>query len=199
MSRNESWRMALSLCRSWKWRRYRGMFRSHYYITHWPDFFFPWEALLRHRLHFTHRRQRDCLILNSPRTFPLGMTWPPSSVYITYIHSFSLDFKLLSRLIEHFSSLARRLGRFLALTERFELVQAGFLVYRRMAIMLEVLEIHWGLHLLDHLGMNIDDQTSLTEVIPNSSNNHNNNGLDMIQIFRNRTQVHLRLPLLNRV
>jgi len=99
----------------------------------------------------------------------------------------------------HFSSLARRLGRFLALTERFELVQAGFLVYRRMAIMLEVLEIHWGLHLLDHLGMNIDDQTSLTEVIPNSSNNHNNNGLDMIQIFRNRTQVHLRLPLLNRV
>ena len=52
-----------------------------------------------------------------------------------------------------------------------------------MAIMLEVLEIHWGLHLLDHLGMNIDDQTSLTEVITNrssNSSNNNNNELDMI-------------------
>jgi len=49
-----------------------------------------------------------------------------------------------------------------------------------MAIMLEVLVIHWGLHLLDHLGMNIDVQASLTEVITNSSNNNRNNELDMI-------------------
>ena len=70
--------------------------------------------------------------------------------------------------------------------------------------MLEVLEIHWGLHLLDRLGMNIDDETNLTEVIANSSNN---NELDIIetqltfttQIFRNRIQVHLSLPLLNPV
>ena len=47
-----------------------------------------------------------------------------------------------------------------------------------MAIMLEVLEIHWDSHLLDHLGMNIDDQTNLTEVITTTSSN--NNELDLI-------------------
>ena len=44
--------------------------------------------------------------------------------------------------------------------------------------MLEVLEIHWSLHLLDRLGMNIDDETNLTEVIANSSND---NELDIIE------------------
>ena len=39
--------------------------------------------------------------------------------------------------------------------------------------MLEVLEIHWGSYLLDHLEMDIDDQTSLTVVITSSSTSNN--------------------------
>ena len=51
-----------------------------------------------------------------------------------------------------------------------------------MAIMLvlEVLEIHWDLHLLGHLGMDIDDQTSLTEVIISRISSNSHNELDMI-------------------
>ena len=45
--------------------------------------------------------------------------------------------------------------------------------------MLEVLGIHSGLHLLDDLGMNIDDKKNLTELITTTTTS-NNNELDMI-------------------
>ena len=56
-------------------------------------------------------------------------------------------------------------AHFLAMTERFELVPAGFLVIPMGGLNVGGIGDSLGLRLLDHLGMNIDDQTSLTEVI----------------------------------
>ena len=42
------------------------------------------------------------------------------------------------------------------------------------------MEIHWSIHLLEHLGMDIDDQTSLKEVITGSNSSNNSNELNMI-------------------
>ena len=101
----------------------------------------------------------------------------------------------------HFSSLTRRLDRifadayfhhreafeqaeaesslyacFLALTRRFELVLTEYMIIPTDGH--NVVGDSLKPHLLDHLGMNFDDQTCSTEVITSSDNNKNE--LDMI-------------------
>ena len=118
LSRNESWGMALSLCCTWNWRCFWGLFPSHDCIHYGPYFsFFPWEALLHYRLYFTYRRQHDCLVkLATHISFKVWHN-PPSSIlkhYITYTF-FSSKLQTPFAFHRHFS-LARRLGRILVHT-----------------------------------------------------------------------------------
>ena len=185
LSRNESWRMSLCVAHGAMEVCFVHITTSTIHLT---SCFSPGKHCCA-TVYILHTVDSATALLNSPRTFPSRYDSAPHlqpfTHHITYIILFSrLQIPVAS--YRHFFSLARRLGSifahayfhhreafnklkinslfvpvfFLALTERFE-SKPNFWSYRRMAITLEISEIHWGLRLRDHLEMDIDNQTGL--------------------------------------
>ena len=96
--------------------------------------FFPWEALLRYRQHFTHRRQATAL-LNSLRTFPSR-----SYTLQKLIHSFFSHRHVVCGVSLHIGSLPPSLKNLNKLKLKLNLLswhwQQLDWSYRRMAIIL---------------------------------------------------------------